>query len=76
MSYFEIYKDDCYDLLVPREKVSGGDPRLWYFALADKIIQAPKLPVREDASGQVVVAGLEKVPIASSADFADTYTCV
>ncbi|KZV61337.1 kinesin-domain-containing protein [Peniophora sp. CONT] len=55
MSYFEIYKDECYDLLVPRDK-------------------APKLPVREDAAGQVVVAGLEKVPLASNAEFARTYT--
>ncbi|VDB91378.1 unnamed protein product [Peniophora sp. CBMAI 1063] len=55
MSYFEIYKDECYDLLVPRDK-------------------APKLPVREDATGQVVVAGLEKVSLESNTDFARIYT--
>ncbi|KAF8580927.1 kinesin-domain-containing protein [Ramaria rubella] len=50
VSYMEIYKDEAYDLLVPREN-------------------APKLPIREDPSGKIVVANLSDKPIASVQDF-------
>ncbi|KAI0031864.1 P-loop containing nucleoside triphosphate hydrolase protein [Vararia minispora EC-137] len=55
MSYFEIYKDECYDLLVDRAN-------------------APKLPVREDSSGQVFVANLSTVPISSATQFSSVYS--
>ncbi|KAG2127654.1 P-loop containing nucleoside triphosphate hydrolase protein [Suillus bovinus] len=55
VSYMEIYKDECYDLLVDRET-------------------APKLPVRENDVGQVFVANLSSVPIASVEEFTATYS--
>lgn len=55
VSYMEIYKDECYDLLVDRET-------------------APKLPVRENDVGQVFVANLSSVPIASVEEFAAIYS--
>ncbi|KAG1855680.1 P-loop containing nucleoside triphosphate hydrolase protein [Suillus subalutaceus] len=55
VSYMEIYKDECYDLLVDRET-------------------APKLPVRENDVGQVFVANLSSVPIASVEEFTAIYS--
>lgn len=55
VSYMEIYKDECYDLLVDRET-------------------APKLPVRENDVGQVFVANLSSVPIASVEEFIAIYS--
>ncbi|OJA15452.1 hypothetical protein AZE42_02215 [Rhizopogon vesiculosus] len=55
VSYMEIYKDECYDLLVDRET-------------------APKLPVRENDVGQVFVANLTSIPIASIEEFVAIYS--
>ncbi|KAG2143088.1 P-loop containing nucleoside triphosphate hydrolase protein [Suillus clintonianus] len=55
VSYMEIYKDECYDLLVDRET-------------------APKLPVRENDVGQVFVANLSSIPIASVEEFVAIYS--
>ncbi|KDQ07414.1 hypothetical protein BOTBODRAFT_609753 [Botryobasidium botryosum FD-172 SS1] len=50
VTYMEIYKDEVYDLLVPREN-------------------APKLSVRENDEGKVVVANLTEKSISSCEEF-------
>jgi len=71
VSYMEIYKDECYDLLVDRETVRANYT-LFFSKVADWM-QAPKLPVRENDVGQVFVANLTSIPITSVEEFVAIY---
>ena len=74
ISYMEIYKDDVYDLLVPRDNVrrvvstNAVVDILWF--------KAPKLPVRENDAGMVFVANLSLETISSVEEFDAIYKCV
>jgi kinesin family protein 22 len=67
----EIYKDEVYDLLVSREKVRNKSAYITVFLMQP--LQANKLPVRENDAGQVFVANLSALPIASEREFTDIY---
>ena len=68
----EIYKDEVYDLLVSRDNVC--------YIFSDKFVpfrfylQAPKLPIREDPMGKIIVANLSEKPIASFQEFDSLYS--
>ena len=71
VSYMEIYKEEVYDLLVTRENVrlcSKFDVSLTVY------FQAPKLPIREDSTGKIIVANLSDRPIASFQEFDRIYS--
>lgn len=90
VSYMEIYKDEVYDLLVTRDNV--GVYILFMFSCASSIrfivicyafateieslMQAPKLPVRENDHGKVFVANLSSIPISSVEEFDTIYAYV
>ena len=76
VSYMEIYKDEVYDLLVTRENV-GQVCISHVMRQHDQFsTQAPKLPVRENDAGQVFVANLSRISIASVEEFDALYTYV
>lgn len=47
-----------------------------FATVSDALFQAPKLPVRENDAGQVFVANLTSLPVASFAEFDKIYTYV
>ena len=74
VSYMEIYKEEAYDLLVDRDSVRPYSPCGHKIRMLTFIAKAPKLPIREDASGQVFVAHLSSIPISSISDFDRIYS--
>lgn len=87
ISYMEIYKDECYDLLVDRDtvciawlralseiRIADSRPFVFRNSRMPFVPQAPKLPVRENDVGQVFVANLSQIPIDSAEEFDNLYS--
>ena len=77
ISYLELFRDKCMDLMVEGEKgekvsaVSQGGGRR-----ANNSFQRADLPIREGHNGQIIVAGLSETPIKSYHEFDELYLCV
>ena len=77
VSYFEIYKDEVYDLLGDRETVGcWSGSRGWWLTSWGSRFQAPKLPVRENDAGQIFVANLSSLPVSTEQEFQSIYSWV